>query len=111
MPFATDELIKDLLKNPKQSILYIVLVASGWAIDRIIPDDCQREVSRWQSLADRNAFGKDSIQQSKDVLYEDLLNLKRENKAHLERDKKTDSLIFALGKKAESTFKHKHHEH
>ncbi len=99
MPLQLEELaIKDLVKNPKLIALYAGFLLFGWVGSRLLPDDCHQEVARWQSLYYAEHRGKDSLQATKDVLYEDLLKYKHTKKT-------TDSLILELGKKADHIFK------
>jgi hypothetical protein len=104
MPSPTEEMTwKDLAKHPKLLLIYALFGGIGWLADRFVPDDCHKEVTRWQSLYYSEHRGKDSLQKTKDILYEDLLN-------HKQKDKVTDSLIYRLGKKSDQVFKNKHHE-
>ena len=97
--------LKDLVKHPRLFIIYGAFLGIGWLIQRVVPDDCQKEVARWQNLYYSTARGKDSVQSSKDVMYEDLLKEKHERMKEKLEHKKTDSLILTLGKKADHILK------
>lgn len=110
MPSPIEEIaIRDLVKHPKLFIIYALLLGAGWIADKLLPDDCHKEIERWQSLYYATAHAKDSIQTTKDILYEDLLNVQRENQEHKEKDKVTDSLLNHLSKKADHLLKKQKH--
>ncbi len=101
MPFPLEEVsLKDLIRHPKLVLLYAAFVGIGLVVNKIMPDDCHREVAKWQSLAYTNARGWDSVQRTKDILYEDLLIQKRENRVN-------DSVLLEIGAKANKLLKYK----
>lgn len=108
MPLPFEDLaLKDLVKHPKLVILYAVFAGLGWLGTRLIPDDCQKEVVRWQSLYTAEHRGRDSLQSTKDALYEHLIAVEQDSSRQKKQIKKTDSLIYRLGEKADHLFKNK----
>jgi len=105
MPLPFEETaLKFLERKPRTFIIYAACIGIGWVINRIIPDDCHREVDRWQSAYYIATRSRDSIQASKDILYEDLLRQKR-------ADRHSDSLLMNLSRKASTVLKPFHHGH
>lgn len=102
MPLPFEEVLEVLVRNPKRMIVYGALIGIGWLANRFVPDDCHQEVSRWQSLYYTTERARDSVQRSKDILLEEFLQQKQQSKH-------TDSLIYKLGRKADSIFKKQHH--
>jgi hypothetical protein len=109
MPNLEEIALRDLVKNPKAFILYAACIAIGWVVNRVIPDDCHREVTRWQSLYYVSDRRRDSLQTTKDVLYEQLLTEKQQNIKLKQADNHTDSLLIKLSHKAETVLKPKKH--
>jgi hypothetical protein len=97
--------LADLVKHPKLFILYAALIGIGWLTNRLLPDDCHRDGERWRALYILEERRRDSVQATKDLLYEALLKQNAEDEKRKAENKVTDSLLSKLGNKADSIFK------
>ena len=103
--------IIDLVKHPKLLVIYFAFLAIGWCSTRFFPDDCHKDNLRLEQENDRYLKRGDSIQASKDALYERYLVQKDTIREQKQRDRKVDSLLQQLGNKADNIIKNNHVEH
>ncbi len=106
MPLPFGEIAtKDLLKYPKTVVLYACLVGIGWIADKIIPNDCQKEVQRWQSAFEREERRADHLSSANNALNaqhnQDVVLTKQQSQTI----KTIDSLLNPLGNKAKEIIK------
>lgn len=101
MPTPIEDLaFKDAFKHPKLFIVYLVFGGLGWLGDRLIPTAADKDAERWRHAYYKAEAKADSIQKSKDLLYEALLSEKFKNRQQQEAIKAIDSLVTPLGQKA-----------
>jgi hypothetical protein len=108
MPLPLEEVaLKDLVKHPKLFLLYAALLGLGWVTNRLLPDDCHQEVSRWQSLYYVSERKRDSVQSSKDLLMQSFIEQKQISRQEKLKD---DSIFYHLNNRAKKVLKNHRHD-
>jgi hypothetical protein len=103
MPIPIGDIaIKDLLKYPRTVVLYAALVGIGWLAEKLVPSDCEKEVTRWQNAFYHSERRSDSLLEKKELVI----------KSQYKTIQTTDSLLNQLGVEARLHIsKNKGHEH
>jgi hypothetical protein len=106
MPSPLEEIaLRDLVKHPKLILVYAAFLGSGWLVDKIIPNDCQKEVIRWQSAFDRSEKRGDSLSNLNYQLaaqhVQDVITTRQQGQTI----KTIDSLLNPIGVKAKEIIK------
>lgn len=108
MPEPLEEIaLRHLVKHPAAFLLYALCIGIGWLAPRLFPDDCQKANARLEKLYDSSLKRGDSIQSTKDQLYERYLVQRDTIKYQKQKDRTTDSLLRIIGTKAGVILKEK----